>query len=55
MNWEFIDLGLAAVLQAKVPKERILNFMGVEELLVWVEGVRRKGQNGRKISNAKRH
>jgi histidinol phosphatase-like PHP family hydrolase len=32
---EFIDLGLAAALRAKIPSERILNFMPVLELKTW--------------------
>jgi histidinol phosphatase-like PHP family hydrolase len=40
---EFIDFGLAAAAKGKVPKERILNFMGVEDLLEWAEGLRGKG------------
>jgi len=34
---QFIDLGLAAALSAGIPKERILNFMTVEELLKWAK------------------
>ena len=32
---EFIDLALAAALLAKIPAERILNFMSLEELRAW--------------------
>src|SRR3954470_22008716 len=32
---EFIDLGLAAAASAGIPKERIINFMSVGELLAW--------------------
>jgi histidinol phosphatase-like PHP family hydrolase len=54
---EFIDLGLAAAVQARLPKERILNFMQVEELLEWAATVRTKGKrrSGWKVSNAMRH
>jgi DNA polymerase (family X) len=34
---QFIDFGLAAALSAGIPKERILNFMTVEELLKWAK------------------
>jgi len=39
---EFIDLALAAALAAKIPPERIVNFMPLTELRVWVETVRRR-------------
>lgn len=32
---EFIDFGLAAAAQAKIPKERILNFMTAQEISAW--------------------
>ncbi|HEX3855747.1 MAG TPA: PHP domain-containing protein [Verrucomicrobiae bacterium] len=34
---QFIDFGLAAALAAKIPKERILNFMSRKELLAWAK------------------
>ena len=37
---EFIDLGLAAALRAKIPSDRILNFMPILELHGWAEHVR---------------
>jgi len=37
---EFIELGLATVLQAKLPSERIVNFMPIEELKSWIQAVR---------------
>src|SRR5438046_7821019 len=37
---EFIELGLAAVLRAKLPPERIINFMTLEELKNWIQTVR---------------
>jgi histidinol phosphatase-like PHP family hydrolase len=37
---EFIELGLAAALSAKIPAERIINFMPVAELKRWVASVR---------------
>jgi histidinol phosphatase-like PHP family hydrolase len=37
---EFIELGLAAVLRAKLPAERIVNFMPIEELKSWIQAVR---------------
>ena len=40
---EFIDLALAAALAAKIPPERIVNFMPLAELRAWVEDVRCRG------------
>jgi histidinol phosphatase-like PHP family hydrolase len=37
---EFIDLGLAAGLRAKIPADRILNFMPLPELKAWANCVR---------------
>jgi histidinol phosphatase-like PHP family hydrolase len=37
---EFIQLGLAAALQAKLPASRILNFMPVLELKTWIRRIR---------------
>ena len=37
---KFIDLALAAALVAKIPPERIVNFMPLKELRAWVEKVR---------------
>jgi len=39
-QFEFIDLALAAALAAKIPAERIVNFMPLKELRAWVERVR---------------
>ncbi len=36
----FIELGLAAALKAKIPPERIINFMPLKELKKWVKNVR---------------
>ncbi len=37
---EFIELGLAAALQAKIPADRIVNFMSVLDLKRWVQKLR---------------
>ena len=37
---EFIELGLAAVLRAKLPPQRIVNFMPLVDLKNWIESVR---------------
>ena len=37
---EFIELGLAAVIRAKIPSERIINLMPLEELKNWIQTVR---------------
>jgi histidinol phosphatase-like PHP family hydrolase len=39
-QFEFIDLALAAALAAKIPPERIVNFMPLKELRAWVDKVR---------------
>lgn len=48
---EFIDLALAASLAAKIPPERIVNFMPLKELRAWVEKVR--GAEARRIRTKK--
>src|SRR5216117_1278463 len=40
---EFIELGLAAALQAKIPTERIVNFMSILDLKRWVGKLRGGG------------
>ena len=37
---EFIELGLAAALQAKIPAQRIVNFMPTLDLKTWVQRIR---------------
>ncbi|MEY2481789.1 MAG: putative hydrolase [Verrucomicrobiota bacterium] len=37
---EFIELGLAAALKAKIPSDRIVNFMDLKNLKRWVKAVR---------------
>ncbi|HYK24342.1 MAG TPA: PHP domain-containing protein [Candidatus Acidoferrum sp.] len=37
---EFIELGLAAALKAKIPAERIINFLSLQDLRQWVKAVR---------------
>lgn len=39
---EFIELGLAAALKAKIPTRRIVNFMSLGELKIWVKKVPRE-------------
>ena len=43
---EFIDLGLAAALRAKIPSERIVNFMPVLELKALTQSVRGRTRSG---------
>ena len=43
----FIELGLAAALKARIPAERIVNFMSILGLKRWVENVRRRSCRGR--------
>jgi histidinol phosphatase-like PHP family hydrolase len=40
---EFIELGLAAALQAKIPADRIVNFMSITDLKSWVQHTRNRG------------
>ena len=37
---EFIELGLAAALKARIPPDRIANFMELASLRAWVEKLR---------------
>ncbi|HEX8076736.1 MAG TPA: hypothetical protein VF511_02890, partial [Chthoniobacterales bacterium] len=37
---DFIELGLAAALKAKIPADRILNFMDLSSLRAWVAELR---------------
>ncbi len=39
---EFIELGLAAALKARIPAERIVNFMDLPNLRAWVAKLRRR-------------
>jgi histidinol phosphatase-like PHP family hydrolase len=39
---EFIELGLAATLKAKISPDRILNFMDLASLQAWVAKLRRR-------------
>ena len=39
---EFIELGLAAALKAKIPADHVVNFLAVSELKAWVAKVRRR-------------
>ena len=39
----FIDLGLAALVRAKIPTERVINFMPLKQLQAWIAKVRRNG------------
>jgi histidinol phosphatase-like PHP family hydrolase len=41
---EFIELGLAAALMAKIPPKRIVNFMPIADLKSWVADVRQNRQ-----------
>jgi histidinol phosphatase-like PHP family hydrolase len=39
---EFIDLGLAALLRAKLPPQQIVNFMSIADLKSWIRRVRER-------------
>jgi histidinol phosphatase-like PHP family hydrolase len=41
---EFIQLGLAAVLRARVPAERIVNFMSVQQIKRWIALLRERSR-----------
>ncbi len=45
---EFIELGLAAVLRAKVPPQQIVNFMSIGDLKSWVARVRNRSTTARR-------
>jgi putative hydrolase len=38
----FVDLGLAAAVIAGIPRERVLNFRPVEDLLAWTDSLRER-------------
>jgi DNA polymerase (family 10) len=40
---EFIELGLAAALQAKIPADQIINFMPITDLKCWAQRIRGRG------------
>jgi histidinol phosphatase-like PHP family hydrolase len=40
---EFIELGLAAILRAKLPAERIVNFLPIDQVRSWIQAVRTRG------------
>jgi histidinol phosphatase-like PHP family hydrolase len=42
----FIDLAFAAAIEARIPSERILNFMTREQLLAWARAHRDRGRPG---------
>ena len=44
---EFIELGLAAALRAKIPAERIVNFMPLPELKRWIAKTRARAARKR--------
>jgi histidinol phosphatase-like PHP family hydrolase len=44
---EFIELGLAAALKAKIPADHIINFIPLEKLRRWIATVRRRRMRGR--------
>ena len=39
---EFIELGLAAALKARIPPDRIVNFMDLASLLAWAKKLRER-------------
>lgn len=43
---EFIELGLAAALKAKILRERVVNFMSLGELRAWVRAARAQARPG---------
>ncbi len=46
----FIEFGLAAALQAKLPPERVVNFMKLSEIRQWISGLRRQPSTASKKS-----
>ena len=45
---EFIDLGLAAMVRAKLSPQRIINFMPTEDLKTWIQQVRDRSRQNSK-------
>jgi DNA polymerase (family 10) len=45
---EFIELGLAAALKAKIPADRIINFLSISDLKTWVGRVRARKSRRRR-------
>jgi histidinol phosphatase-like PHP family hydrolase len=43
----YMELGLAAAVRAKIPADRIVNFLPVEKLLAWVKALRKTSQTRR--------
>jgi histidinol phosphatase-like PHP family hydrolase len=43
----YLDLGLAAAAAARIPRERILNYLETDELLAWTERIRSGGRGKR--------
>src|SRR5439155_24487249 len=50
---EFIELALAAVLLAKIPLERVINFMSLSQLQTWVAGLRQRENRPAKARRGK--
>jgi histidinol phosphatase-like PHP family hydrolase len=44
---EFIELGLAAAIRAKIPADRIINFMPVPDLKTWIQHIRERSARRR--------
>jgi putative hydrolase len=42
---EFVTLGLAAALKARIPADRIINFMGLADLKQWVKETRQRARS----------
>ena len=38
-----MEFALAAAIEAEIPRERILNFMSIEELLAWSRALTEQG------------
>jgi putative hydrolase len=53
---EWIDLGIAAAVKAKIPRDRILNLMPVDDLLAWTASHRdrARGRSPRRAARARR-
>jgi histidinol phosphatase-like PHP family hydrolase len=49
---EYLDLGLAAAAAARIPRERILNYLEIDELLAWAERIR-SGARGKGVAPAR--
>ena len=42
----FMEFALAAAIESEIPRERILNFMSIQDLLAWARALTEQGSLG---------